>query len=115
VLLALQRHGSASCDREARTNAQYFGATHMRPTTTEKTFLILYWLFTSVFLILGPTLWRRRIIERYPPGAPMWFWLRLLGIPESQANRARLLMANAALGITMVSVVVVVVLLMGLE
>jgi hypothetical protein len=87
----------------------------MRPTTTEKTFLILYWLFTSVFLILGPTLWRRRIIERYPPGAPMWFWLRLLGIPESQANRARLLMANAALGITMVSVVVVVVLLMGLE
>jgi len=80
-----------------------------------KTFFVLAWVIPTVLWLLAITRWRRGIIERQPPGSPVWFWLRAFGIPETERNRARLLVGASAAGITMVTVGVGLVLLMGLE
>jgi hypothetical protein len=77
------------------------------------TLLLLFWLVPTVLWLLGVTRWRRRIVDGNPPGSPMWFWLRAFGIPESPANRARLLVVTSIIGITVVTIVVG--LLWGLE
>jgi hypothetical protein len=80
-----------------------------------KALLVLAWLIPTVLWLLAITRWRRGIIERQPPGSPVWFWLRAFRIPETERNRARLLVGASAAGITMVTVGIGLVLLLGLE
>ena len=80
-----------------------------------KTLFVLAWTIPTILWLLAITRWRRRIIERQPPGSPVWFWLRAFGIPETERNRARLLVGASAAGITMVTVGIGLVLFMGLE
>jgi hypothetical protein len=80
-----------------------------------KTLFVLAGLIPTILWLLAMTHWRRGIIERQPPGSVAWFWLRAFGVPETERNRARLLVGASAAGITMVTVGIGLVLLLGSE
>jgi hypothetical protein len=48
-----------------------------------------------------------------PPGSSAWFWLRVFGIAETQASRERLIVVTSAAGITMTTVFLVIILVIG--
>jgi hypothetical protein len=61
-----------------------------------KTILALGWLVATALWILGMTRWRQSTLARLPQGSSAWFWLRLLGLPETELNRGRLLTVASA-------------------
>jgi len=80
-----------------------------------KTLLLMAWLIPTALWLLAMTRWRRGILQRRPAGSPEWYWLRVFGIPETEQNRARLLVGASAAGITMVTFGILIALILGLE
>ena len=80
-----------------------------------KALLLMAWLIPTALWLLAMTRWRRGILQRQPAGSPVWYWLRVFGIPETERNRARLLVGASAAGITMVTFGILLALILGLE
>ncbi len=80
-----------------------------------KSILVIAWATTAVLWVLSITRWRRRTttIARLPAGSAAWFWLRVLGIPETDANRAKVIICVSIVGITLVTVAMLVVIVFG--
>ena len=68
-----------------------------------KTVILSAWLGATAAWLLAMTCWRKRILARVPAGSVAWFWLRFLGIQESERNRARFLVGVSAMGIALFS------------
>lgn len=77
--------------------------------------LVITWLISTTVWLLAMTRWRRSILQRQPAGSRAWYWLRVFRIPETERNRARLLVGVSAAGITMVTFLILLALALGLE
>jgi hypothetical protein len=61
--------------------------------------LMAFWGVVTLLWVLSATLWKAETLKRFPPGGAASFWLRVLRIPETEPNRARLLNVGALVGI----------------
>ena|SRR5687767_5476220 len=86
-----------------------------RQQLMSKGLLITAWLIPTALWLLAMTRWRRGILQCQPAGSAIWYWLRVLGIPATEQNRAGLLLGAAAAGITMVTIGILLVLISGSE
>jgi hypothetical protein len=80
-----------------------------------KVVLVLGWAIATALWILAMTRWKQRTLHRLPAGSAVWFWLRVFGVPETETNRARLLVYGSALGIAMATIMTVVILAFGVS
>jgi hypothetical protein len=69
----------------------------------ETALLIGFWVIASTLWVLSATVWKARTLRALPPGHPAWFWLRVLGFPETDRYRGLLLNAVAIIGIVAVT------------
>ena len=75
--------------------------------------LLAFWGVATLLWVLSATAWKSATLKRLLPGAAAWFWLRVFGIEESDQNRGKLLNLTAILGITLFTLVVAAMLLLG--
>ena len=80
-----------------------------------KTILVMGWALATALWILAMTRWRQRTLEQLPAGSSAWFWLRVFGVPETDANRGRLIVYVSAAGIAMTTAGTAIILVFGVE